>query len=372
MKKFTIAILAVVALLTVSCHKKDKPQRPVPEVEVAEVQVQSVLVGKTYPAYLSANDKADLVARVNGNLVEDMDFGGKFVSEGTVLFRIRNEQYVDAVNQAEAQLRNARAAGEYAESNYRAMLKALESDAVSRMEVLQAKSALDRCRGDIKSAEAALSDARTTLGYCTIRAPFAGRVTKASYDPGSYLAGAASPVVIATIYDDDVMNVNFAMDNRSFAEMQERLSDTAFARSLQNIPLLFDVPLERVYTATYKYAAPAVDRETGTVNMQITTPNGHGELRDGMFCKVRMPQQQVRDAILVRDASIGTDQLGNFVYTVDSMDRVALTHIQTGDLYQDTLRLVTKGLKPGDRYVTKALLKVRDGMEIKPVPTGTK
>lgn len=369
MKNIQIAILAVAVLPLASCHKKEKPQQQTPEIEVADVLVKPVLVHKTYPAYLTANEQADLVARVNGYLVEDMNYGGKFVKKGTVLYRIQSDQYVDAVNQAEAQLRNARAAYEYAQSNYSAMQKALQSDAVSQMEVLQAKSTLDRCRGDIKNAEAALSDARTTLSYCTIRAPFDGRVTTAAYDTGSYLAGAGSPVVISTIYKDDNMNVNFSMDDKSFAEMQEKMADPAFAKNMQNIPLLFDVPLEHTYTASYKYASPAVDRETGTVRMQVTTKNDGGELRSGMYCKVEMPEQEVQNAILVRDASIGTDQLGKFVYTVNDKNEVGLAHIQVGDVYQDTLRIVTKGLKPGDRYVTKALLKVREGMEIKPVLT---
>jgi multidrug efflux pump subunit AcrA (membrane-fusion protein) len=69
---------------------------------------------------------------------------------------------------------------------------------------------------------------------------------------------------------------------------------------------------------------------------------------------------------MVRDASIGTDQLGKYVYTVSDSNTVLYTPIEVGQTVADTLRVVTKGLKPGDRYVTKALLKVRDGMKINP------
>ena len=43
------------------------------------------------------------------------------------------------------------------------------------------------------------------------------------------------------------------------------------------------------------------------------------------------------------------------------------TTIETGQLVDDSLRIVTKGINPDDRYVTKALLKVRDGMKVEPV-----
>jgi multidrug efflux pump subunit AcrA (membrane-fusion protein) len=51
---------------------------------------------------------------------------------------------------------------------------------------------------------------------------------------------------------------------------------------------------------------------------------------------------------------------------VSDSNTVLYTPIEVGQLVSDTLRVVTKGLKPGDKYVTKALLKVRDGMKISP------
>jgi multidrug efflux pump subunit AcrA (membrane-fusion protein) len=72
-------------------------------------------------------------------------------------------------------------------------------------------------------------------------------------------------------------------------------------------------------------------------------------------------------AIVIRDASISTDQLGRYVYLVNDSNQVVYTPIEVGPLYRDTLRIVTKGLSPTDRYVTTALLKVRDGMPVVPV-----
>ena len=83
-----------------------------------------------------------------------------------------------------------------------------------------------------------------------------------------------------------------------------------------------------------------------------------------MYCTVHMPYKVDPAAMLVRDASIGTDQLGKYVYVVNDSGKVVYTPVKTGDLVADTMRLVTEGLRPGDRYVTSALLKVRDGMKV--------
>ena len=41
--------------------------------------------------------------------------------------------------------------------------------------------------------------------------------------------------------------------------------------------------------------------------------------------------------------------------------------METGQLVNDTLRVIDEGISPTDRYVTKALLKVRAGMPVRPV-----
>ena len=73
--------------------------------------------------------------------------------------------------------------------------------------------------------------------------------------------------------------------------------------------------------------------------------------------------------MIVKDASISTDQLGKYLYTVNDSNKVVYTPVTVGDLYQDTLRIITSGIAPGTRYVTKAMLKVRPGMSINPVVT---
>ncbi len=95
--------------------------------------------------------------------------------------------------------------------------------------------------------------------------------------------------------------------------------------------------------------------------------NSYGELKDGMYANITLPYAIVPDAILVKDASISTDQAGKYVYVVNDSNKVVYTPIKTGELVRDSMRIVTSGLTPQSRYVTQALLKVRDGMEVKPI-----
>ena len=80
-----------------------------------------------------------------------------------------------------------------------------------------------------------------------------------------------------------------------------------------------------------------------------------------------LPYGEQQQAILLPDASIGTDQLGKYIYVVNDSNIVRYRHIETGQLIGDSLRQIRAGITPRERYVTKALMKVRDGMKVHPI-----
>lgn len=362
------ALLAGLLVGSASCshHKKNDAAAEVMPIEVTPVVTDSVMLYKEYPGSLIADRTAAVVCRVNGYVSRPKYTGGDFVKQGQLLFTVDTETYAIAVREAEAALATARSENEYAEQHYTAVAKAYESNAVSKMEVAQALSARDQSRSAIKSAEARLADARVQLGYCTITAPISGHITINDHSGGSYVSGEGAPVTLATVYDDAQVIANFAIEDASFMRMFENPNN----RHLINygaIPIYFSEKLPHDYTANLDYMAPNVDASTGTIILQATIDNKYNELKAGMYCTIKMPYKVDPKAMLVRDASTSTDQLGKYVYVVNDSDKVVYTPIKTGDLANDSMRIVTSGLKPDDRYVTSAMLKVRDGMTVKPV-----
>ncbi len=363
----SLIFMTAVAMMMSSCHKKSSADGDAElPVAVAMPEVDTVTLTKSYPGYLQAQAVVQLVARVNGYLRTKDYASGQFVNKGQVLFTIEDTQYRDALAQAEAQLATARSTYEYNKNNYEAMKKALESDAVARISVIQAESEMKNSLAAIHNAEAAVQSARTNLGYCTVRAPFNGHVTASGPDPGAYLAGAGSPVTLATIYDDSQMGAVFNIEDTQFMRMMDHKGD-GHELDYARIPVTFEDTLPHRYTAKLSYISPEIDKSTGTLLLKAELDNSYGELKDGMYANITLPYAIVPDAILVKDASISTDQAGKYVYVVNDSNKVVYTPIKTGELVRDSMRIVTSGLTPQSRYVTQALLKVRDGMEVKPI-----
>lgn len=357
-----LACLALVA----ACKKQTTEETTeVPTIDVAQVVTDSVLLSKTFPGTLEAVSSVDIVGRVNGTLQSKSYTDGDKVKKGQVLFQIESTEYRDAVAQAEASLSTARSQYEYASKNYAAMTKALESDAVSQIEVLQAKNSMETAQASVKNAEAALQTARTNLGYCTVRAPFDGTMSKGAFSLGTYISGAASPVTLATIYDNSQLHANFSIDDAKYIKniiegTTEKLVD------YERVPVKFTDQMSHQYTGKLNYVAPDVNTSTGTIQLRLVIDNPYGELVDGMYTTIDLPYQVDPHAMLVKDAAITTSQTKKFLYVVNDSDKVEYVPIEVGEMANDSMRIVTSGIKGNERYVTKALLKVRPGMKVDP------
>lgn len=370
MKNKMYIILTLIPLLT-GCGDKKEAARgamPVPEISVASPVVKDITLTKEYPGYLSSEKTVDLVARVNGTLQTIAYAPGSRVRKGQVLFVIEPTIYQDNVEQAEAELNTTRANLEYAQNNYARMLEAVKSDAVSQIQVLQSKSNVATSQAAVSNAEAALNTARTNLGYCTVRAPFEGTVSRNQVDVGSYVGGSVQPVTLATIYKDDQLYTYFNIADNQWLAM---LMQQGESQQKDTLPGQVTVNLGengiQPYPATLDYFAPNVDLNTGTLNLRARLDNPKGLLKSGLYVSITLPYGKESQAVLVSEASIGTDQLGKYVYIVNDSDMVRYRHIEVGQLIDDTLRQVTDGLSPKERYVTKALMKVREGMRVKPI-----
>ena len=376
MKKYLLDSVLPVAAMSVciclaSCSK-DKNNNvgstAPAEVQVAEAVTDSVVLYKSLPGIINSANEVDVVARVNGRILTQNFTGGDYVTKGQTLYTIESTTYRDAVERAEASLASATSQHDYYTKQLAAMRRALEADAVSKMQVEQAESNVLQAQAAIKEARASLSTARENLSHCTVTAPMSGYISASLIDAGNYVSGEGAAVTLTTIYDNTNLQATFSLSDTEYEALiagTGGIGDSLY----RNVPLTFRNKLNNDYTANLYYASPSVDQATATVQLIGTLTNRDNELKNGMYVSVSLPYGVSPHAILVKDAALGSDQLGYYLFTVDADNKVHQTTVEAGELYQDSLRIITSGIKPGEKYVTKALLKVRSGETIKPILT---
>ena len=151
------------------------------------------------------------------------------------------------------------------------------------------------------------------------------------------------------------MNMQFEQNKKkASSELPYEVTVKLGASELENYPAKLD------------YMSPDVEMNTGTMTLRAILNNPDGILKSGLYVSVSLPYAEVDNAILIQAASIGTDQLGKYIYVVNDSNIVNYRRIEIGQLFDDTLRMGTSGIKPKERYVTKSLLKVKKGRKIKP------
>ena len=365
----TIIIIALSGMLITGCDKKETSAKmEALPVEVAKPVVKDVTLTREYPGYLTATTSLDVVGRVNGTLLSKNYVSGGRVKKGQTLFVVDPTLYENAVKQAEASLKTAKANLDYARSNYERMKEAVKSDAVSRIQFIQAESNVETCEAAVSNAEAELKTARTHLNYCYIKSPIDGIADLAEYSDGAYISGEGNPVKLTTIYQDAQLYSYFDIsDNQYLAFELLRAADTKIPKADHSVTLRVGTDGSKTWQGKLNYLSPSFSLSTGTMRLRAELDNPDGVLKPGLYVSVTLPYAVADDAVLVDNASIGTDQLGKYLYVVNDSNVVSSRHIEVGQLVDDNMRIVTAGLSPDERYVTKALMKVRQGMKIMPV-----
>ncbi len=214
------AIAATAAIISAaSCSHKKEAASQIPRIEVASPTVDSIVLHKELPATLQASSSADVVARVDGTLLRQLFTDGQQVNAGQVLFYIESGTYRNAVEEAAGALATAQSQYEYYSRQYQAMKKAFEQDAVSEINVLQAKSSMKQAAADIRSSKARLDEARRQLAYCTVTAPISGTISTSNVNVGNFVSATGSPTVLCTIVDNSNLKVIFNISNAQYQEL---------------------------------------------------------------------------------------------------------------------------------------------------------
>ena len=186
---------------------REPPQRVAPTyagplVEAMAAPLQQVQVVVEGQGTVQPDAQIDLVPQVSGVVVwKDADFkpGGTF-AKGALLFRLDPRDYELAVQQAAAQVAQARYQLDLAREE--AAIAAQEWERLhapdpAPTDLVLRKPQLRAAEAALQGAEARLAEARLRLDRTNVHAPFAGRVRTSRVDVGQHLnAGQA----IAQIY----------------------------------------------------------------------------------------------------------------------------------------------------------------------------
>ncbi|HEY1192116.1 MAG TPA: efflux RND transporter periplasmic adaptor subunit, partial [Gemmata sp.] len=230
---------------------------------------------------------------------------------------------------------------------------------------------------EANSVRAAGDLAATNLRYCHIRAPFNGRLSKRFVDEDNLIK--ADETALTTIVQLDYVYATFDVDERTVTRIR-KLIDKGEVKSSRTQPLQVRIALADDPEGQFPLSGQVVftdnqiDAGTGTLRVRATILNPRLSyapwylLSPGQFVRVRLPIGQPREAVLIPEKAIGTDQGQKFVYVVNEKKEVERRNVRVGQQYGQ-LRAIENGtVKAGDRLIVDGMLRVRPGAEVNPKP----
>ncbi|WP_144152346.1 efflux RND transporter periplasmic adaptor subunit [Paraburkholderia sp. BCC1885] len=335
-----------------SAQAADTPPAVV-DVDVATVLSQTITDWQSYSGRLEAVDHVDVRPLVPGTIVAVHFKDGALVKKGEPLFIIDPRPYVAEVDRAAAELAAAQARAAYTSTDAARADRLLADNAIAKRDYDEKQNATREAAAGVKAAQAALEAAQVNLSYTTICAPVSGRVSRAELTAGNVVSTGPSAPLLTTIVSVSPIYASFDVDEQTYLEYLGRDRDAS-------VPVALGLANEEGYSRKGFIASVdnRLDTSSGTIRVRASIDNADGTLVPGLYARVQVGGGEAHPAILISDAAVGTDQAKKYVLVVDDAGKVQYREVQLGSLH-DNLRVVTSGLKTGERVVVNGIQRAR-------------
>ncbi len=332
------------------------PQGPAP-VSVAPAVQKTLADNEEFSGRLEPAEYVELRPRVGG-VIERVHFAdGAMVARGQLLFSIDPRPFAAEVARLESQVLAAKSRAELAGAELARAQKLLEARAVSKQEVDQLSSSTRTSAADIQAAEAALRVARLNLEFTAVRAPIAGRVSRASVTAGNLVN---EQVVLTSIAGVAKVHAYFDGSEQTFLRIRTANEKAPVVRmGLAN---------EEGYPHVGKldFVDNKLSAQTGAIRMRASFDNAKGQFVPGLAVRLVMATTAPYSAVLVPERAIGTDQSKKFVVVIGADGQPQFRDVQLGALH-DGMRVVGGGkLKAGENVVVDGLQRIIPGVPVAP------
>ena len=354
-----------------ACHQAN-PQ-PKPLIPVRTAQVGSIDVGNAlrYSASIAPYTQVDLAFKSNGYVesvlqVPSASGGhrnvdqGDWVKKGTVLAVVSRQDYLDKVQQADAQL--SRAQAEYVKDklSFDRTSTLYSSQSATKPELDSAQAQLDSATAAVSAAKAQVSEAHIALDYCSLAAPFDGWIVKRSVDEGSLVGPLTNGFSIA---DTQTVKAVFGVPDIyiSRARIGQRLAITTDAAQGE-------------FEGRVTTISPAADPKSRVFSVDVSIQNPHNFLKSGMIATLSIGGKELARAVTaIPIGSVVRDphrQDGFAVMVAEGQGNVVtarLRSVQLGDAAGNMIA-VTGGLNHGENVITTGASIVKDGDQVQIIP----
>ncbi|CAN5338750.1 efflux RND transporter periplasmic adaptor subunit [soil metagenome] len=331
---------------------------------VIEVFAKDTVLHHEYVADIQAVQNVELRARVQGFLVKVYVDEGQEVKKGQLLFKINDEEYKAELAKANANLQSAIAEAKAVELEVDRLKVLVEKNVISSTELDVALARLDAVRARIGESRSAKSNAAVRLSYTSIRAPFNGIIDRIPFKTGSLIDHGT---LLTTASDISAIFVYFSVSEGEYLQYVKTKANDA-SRNNSNVRLILADGSPYSYEGSVETMEGEFKASTGSIAFRARFPNPDKLLKHGATGRIIL-YNNIENALMVPQKAVFEIQDKNYVFLVDSTDRVKMKNFIPRTRFSHYY-IIESGLKEGDRVVFEGIQDLQNGMQITPRPVG--
>lgn len=364
-KKIGIVLLVIVALIAFRwingkfgefMRAKMMGAMMTPKVKLSQVGEIEYKNEIEAPGRVVAKYSVDLVARVDGYLLEKKFNEGDYVKKGQLLFVIEPQQYLIALNKAQADLATAKAQAIKASKDFARSKELVAKDYIAKSTYDDTLAQRDVANANVKAATAALNDARRNYNYTRITSPIDGRIGMLNVTQGNYVSTQSG--ALARVVSTNPIYVTYNVDSKQFANLRD---SEIIPKNKGEQPISVEVTLPDGTKYEHKGVEDFWDNQisqtTGTITLRATFANPDNRLIPGDFVKVKVYSNKIQKKVVIPQDYVLQDSTGRYVYVVDKDSVARKKYVKISNEYQK-FWVVTDGLNVGDEFIGEGLVKV--------------
>jgi multidrug efflux system membrane fusion protein len=350
--------LPVTLLWLAACSTKSAETAPdlaIP-VTVAKAVQKTVPINLTAIGTAEAYSTVSIKSQVNA-ILEQVHFKqGDFVKKGDLLFTLDARPFQSALAQSEANLARDQAQAELNQTQSARYQKLYDAGVAPKEQYDQMKASADAQEALVHADQAAVQSAKLQLQYCTIYSPTDGRTGALQVYPGNLVKENDVPILVV-INQISPIFVDFSVPEQYLGVVKKYMSGGRL--QIEATPY-GETASEAGYLT---FIDNNVDNTTGTLKLKGTFPNDDHRLWPGQFSVVSLRLAEEEKAIVVPSQAVQTGQSGDFIFVVNSEQRVESHPVKVARQLEGE-SVIASGIAPGDTVVTDGQLRLIPGVKV--------
>jgi RND family efflux transporter MFP subunit len=366
-----LVVVAAAAGMLAGCNKATSEATPLVPVRTTEVQTINIAPGNTYSANIQPYQQVDLSFKSNGYLasirqVRDADGHirnidqGDYVTKGTVLATVQQDDFQQKLEQAKASLARSQAENERAKLSFGRISTLYKVGAATQPDYDDSNAQVQSTTAAVDNAKAQVAEAQIALGYCELRTPFDAWVIKRNVDVGTLVGPATNGFTLA--------------DTRSVKAVFG-VPDTAIGRvKLGSQQTVTTEALPGGFSGHVTSISAAADPKSRVYSVEVRIDNPANQLKSGMIASITIGAPMPAGGVTVVPLTAVIRSPGNpngfAVYVTDGTGDTVKVHTQDvklGDTYGNNIAVLS-GLNLKDRVVTSGTNMIKNGQEVRVIP----